>query len=116
MNRTRLAAGLAALSIVALAGCGSAATSQVGSAPPSAVQTYNAGPTPAQVARQIGATGLTPRTVSMYASAEETGTWHGKTVDITTFQTTALRDQWIAIGQQYGPILATGPLWTVTNG
>jgi hypothetical protein len=102
MNRTGIAA---ALTVLALAGCGSTS----GARP--------AAPTVAQVAMKIGATAVSlEASPTLYASHEGTATWHGQQVDIATFATSALRDKWEAVAREFGPILADGPGYAVTAG
>lgn len=108
MNRTRIAAAFAVLT---LAGCGGSAAPG-GASPPAPPA-----PTVAQVAARIGATGVTAeQSPTLYASHEGAATWHGQSVDIATFATDALRDKWEAIAKQFGPILADGPGYAVTAG
>ena len=106
MNRTRIAA--LAITALALAGCGSTAATTSGASP--------AAPTVAQVASQIGATGVTTIDPTLYASHEGNATWHGQKVDIATFATDTLRDQWETAAKQFGPILTDGHDYAVTTG
>lgn len=99
-----------------LAGCGSAASSTPGHAyPPAATPAQDAGPTLAQAAAEAGATDVQATYPTMYASHEGHATWHGRTVDIATFQTQQLGDQWIAVAKTFAPILATGNLWAMAG-
>lgn len=98
---------LAALTLAA-AGCGGTAKTTSG--------VSLAAPTVAQVATQIGATGVTAIDPTLYASHEGNATWKGQTVDIATFATDALRDKWEAVAREFGPILADGPGYAVTAG
>ena len=107
MNRTRIAA--LAITALALAGCGSSAAT-------STITTFNAAPTVAQVAAQIGATGVTAINPTLYASHEGNAAWHGQQVDIATFATDTLRDNWEKVARQFGPILTDGPGYAVTAG
>ena len=104
MNRTRIAA---ALTMLALAGCGGPAATS-GASP--------AAPAVAQVAAQIGATGVTAIDPTLYATHEGDATWKGQKVDIATFSTDQLRDKWEAAARQFGPILTDGPGYAVTAG
>ncbi len=92
----------------ALAGCGGSAASSSGASP--------AAPTVAQVASQIGATGVSVIQPTLYASHEGSATWHGQSVDIATFATNALRDKWEDVARQFGPILKDGTDWAMTTG
>lgn len=89
------------------AGCSSPAASS-GASP--------AAPTVQHVAAEIGATGVSVMSPTLYASAEGTATWHGQQVDIATFATDALRDKWEAVVKQFGPVLKDGPGWAMTTG
>jgi hypothetical protein len=74
-------------------------------------------PTVEQVARQIGATNIdtvTPPT--MYASGEAGVTWHGQQADLAVFQSNDVRDKWVAVAKEFGPILAEGDRYVVTTG
>jgi hypothetical protein len=91
------------LAVLLLAACSSGTASQ----PPSA----------ASVARQLGATGveaITPPT--LYAYDECTATLHGKTVDIATFRTNALRDKWVQAASQFTGIESKGDRYAVADG
>ena len=103
MKGNTIALGLAAAAL-ALTACGGNATPTT--ATPS---------TPAQVAAKIGATGVTPMDPTLYATAEASATWHGRTVDIAVFQTNKLRDNWEAVARTFVPILADGPDYAVAG-
>jgi hypothetical protein len=107
-NLCTLAVVLATVLALAAAGCGSSGSSSTAA--------QDQAPAVAQVAGQIGATGVQPIDPTLYASHEADATWHGQAVDIATFASTALRDKWIAAASQFGPILAKGPLWAMTAG
>jgi len=68
-----------------------------------------------QLANSIGATQLTAIDPTLYASSEATAMWHGQPVDITTFSSQQLRDQWLSIAQQYVPIITVGPSWVIAG-
>jgi len=108
---TRRAAGIAAALVLALAaGCGAAAPSST--APPA-----QAGPpTLAQVAAEIGATGVQPIDPTLYASQEGTATWHGQPIDLAVFANDGLRDKWVAAASAFGPILVKGHDYAATTG
>ena len=108
---TRRAAGIAAALVLALAaGCGAAAP--ISTAPPA-----QAGPpTLAQVAAEIGATGVQPIDPTLYASQEGTATWHGQPIDLAVFANDGLRDKWIAAASAFGPILVKGHDYAATTG
>ena len=108
MRTARLLAALAiSAAALTLTACG-------GSSPSSG--TSPAAPSVAQVAAQIGATGVSVFSPTLYASHEGSATWHGQQIDIATFATDQLRDQWEAIARQSGPILADGHDYAVTAG
>lgn len=53
---------------------------------------------------------------TLFASSEATAMYKGRTVDIATFGSQSLRDQWVGIASQYGPIITEGDNWAVTTG
>jgi hypothetical protein len=94
-----------ALATIALAACGSSGSTAA--APPAA----------AKIAAQIGATGVQPvKLPTLYAYDEVTATLHGRSVDIATFRTGQLRDQWVAAARQFTGIEQTGHLYAVADG
>jgi hypothetical protein len=100
-----IAGAAAALALAAVTACGS-------SGGPAAQPL-----TAAQVAAQIGATGVQPvNPPTLYAYDECTATLHGRAVDIATFRTGKLRDQWIQAAQQFTGIEQKGRLYAVADG
>lgn len=93
------------LAVLTLAACSSGSTSTA-AAPPSA----------AQVATQLGATGVQLTEPTLYAWSEATAMLHGKAVDIATFRTNALRDKWIAAASQFTGIEGKGDRYAVADG
>lgn len=102
MTRTRIAAALA---VLALAGCSSGVTSTAAAPPAASV-----------IADQLGATDVQAMDPTLYAYDEVTATLHGKTVDIATFRTNALRDKWIAAAGQFTGIDSKGDRHAVADG
>jgi ABC-type amino acid transport substrate-binding protein len=117
MRTTIRTAAALAVTALALAGCGTTATTTT--APPRPAVTVTAttaAPTAAEVADQLGATGIVPVTPpTLYAYDEANAVWDGRDVDIATFATEQLRDSWKTIAGQFGAILLTGPLYAVAD-
>jgi hypothetical protein len=110
----RTARPLAALVIAAaaLTACGGP-----GPAASPAVSTAAAPPAAAAVAAQLGATAVQPlNPPTLYAYSEVTATLHGRAVDIATFRTNQLRDQWVKAAGQFTGIEQTGNLYAVADG
>jgi hypothetical protein len=102
---------LAALAIAAaaltLAACGGTTPASTAATPPAA----------SAVAAQLGATGVQPLDPpTLYAYSEVTATLRGKAVDIATFRTNQLRDQWVQAASQFEGIAQTGNLYAVADG
>ncbi len=72
-------------------------------------------PTAAHVAAEIGATDVQTFAPTLYASDEADAVWHGRNVDIATFATTQLQDNWKQIAGPRAAILTEGPLYTVAD-
>ena len=94
-----------ALAVLTLAACSGGSTSTAAT-PPSATS----------VARQLGATNVETMDPTLYAYSEVTATLHGKTVDIATFRTDKLRDQWIQAASQFTGIEQKGDRYAVADG
>jgi hypothetical protein len=83
---------------------------------PEPTQPIKSAPTVQQIASQIGATNVQEDSdPTLYATNEGSATWHGRSVDIATFETTDLRNKWETIAREFGPILIDGPNWAVTT-
>ena len=53
---------------------------------------------------------------TLYASDEATAVWDGRDVDIATFATEQLKEQWKTAAGQFGTtILLSGPLYVVAD-
>jgi hypothetical protein len=72
-------------------------------------------PTAVQVAQQAGATHVQHITPTLYAYSEVNATLNGSPVDIATFRTPQLRDKWIAVAEEFTPVIRSGPLWAVAG-
>jgi hypothetical protein len=87
---------------VAIAGCG-------GSGLP---KDDTGAPQLSAVATSIGCTGLRPESQpTMFASAEGTCTLNDHKVDLATFASRQLRDNWEKIGKVMVPLVKDGPGW-----
>ena len=105
----RMAAALAVLAL-ALAACGGSGHATTGG-------TASQPPTAAQVAAQIGATGVQEvNPPTLYAYTEAHATWQGRTVDIVTFRTAKLQASWEQVAGQFTGIVKHGDLYTITDG
>lgn len=98
MLRVLAAAALAAVTLTACGGSGSAATAA----------------TPAQVAHQIGATSLHPYDHGPFARAAVSATWHGRSVVIAVFGSDAKKQAYVKMASAFaGPPLKSGPGYVV---
>jgi hypothetical protein len=90
----------------AIAGCG-------GSAPTDAT----GAPTLRSAATSLGCTDLKPMSQpTMYASAEGNCQYHGRSVDLATFATDTLKQNWLKIATQFAPLIKDGPGWAAVQG
>jgi uncharacterized lipoprotein len=101
----KLRAVILVLAVATLAACSSGSASTA-AAPPSA----------ASVAAQLGATDVQHIDPTLYAYDEATATLNGKAVDIATFRTDALRDQWVTVASQFSGIESKGDRYAVADG
>ncbi len=89
--------------VTGLAACGGSAPA----APPAA----------SAIASQLGATGVRAvKPPTLYAYDEVTATLRGRPVDIATFRTDKLRDQWIQAASQFTGIEQKGDRYAVADG
>ena len=109
---------LSVIAGAALAGCGSTAgdvrTGPSATPAPAVAQVA----TMAQVLFITGATDATPLPggPTLYARQEDLATWHGQNVDIAVFASAQLRNSWVTIARNFGPILGEGYAWAMTTG
>ena len=68
------------------------------------------------VAQSIGCTGLQPIKPTMFASAEGNCKLNGRDIDLVTFATDKLRDNWEKIADEFGPKVKDGPGWAAYQG
>jgi hypothetical protein len=74
-------------------------------------------PTLASAAAALGCTGLTPMSQpTMFASAEGSCSYQGRNVDLATFGTDTLRDNWLKIATQFSPLIKEGTGWAAVQG
>jgi len=63
------------------------------------------------VASSIGCTNLQPIKPTLYASAEGNCKLNGRDVDLVTFATDQLQQNWEQVADQFGPKIKDGPGW-----
>jgi hypothetical protein len=122
MNSNRIHNIIATACVALALGTGAAACSASATSTPAVTSTSAtaapaaATPTVQEVASQIGAAGVQPITPTMYATSEALATMdNGQPVDIATFATQALRDDWLKAATQFGSVETTGPLFAVLD-
>ena len=87
-----------------------------GVTPTATPSTEASAPSAADVARDLHATSVQPMDPTLYASDEATAVWDGRDVDIATFATEQLKEQWKTAAGQFGTtILLSGPLYVVAD-
>jgi hypothetical protein len=52
----------------------------------------------------------------MFASAEGNCKYHGRTVDLVTFANDQLKQNWLKIATQFGPLIKEGDSWAAVQG
>jgi hypothetical protein len=103
--------GLSAATLNRLAG-----EVMAGVTPTATPSTEASAPSAADVARDLHATNVQPMDPTLYASDEATATWDGRDVDIATFATEQLKEQWKTAAGQFGTtILLSGSLYVVAD-
>ena len=91
------------LGVLGLAGCSSSASTA-------------STPAAASVARQLGCSGIhAVGKGELYVYDEVKCTLNGHPVDVITFRTDTLRDNWIRIAEQFDGITAKGHLYAVAD-
>ena len=74
-------------------------------------------PTLQSAAASLGCTDLKPMSQpTMFASAEGSRRYQGRSVDLATFASDTLRRNWEKIATQFAPLIKDGPGWAAVQG
>src|SRR5262249_32219441 len=104
-DRMRKILAIAAIAIAATACCGSGLPKDQTGAPKLSA-----------VADSIGCKDLQPIKPTMFASAEGNCTLNGRDVDLVTFASEQLQQNWEQIADEFGPKIKDGPGWAAYQG